>query len=96
MGFLQQFHLVIKYKKDANKKAVDMLSRPPISASVVFQNVSLSLECYDEQYVNDNDFKKIYAKLTSGSPVDNYYMQAKLLYHLGKMCIPIDEKVHVI
>jgi len=43
MGFFQQFHLVIKYKKGANKKVVDMISCPLISASVFLQNVSLSL-----------------------------------------------------
>jgi len=76
MGFLQQFHLVIKYTKGASKKVADMLSHPPISisTSVVLQNVSLLLECYVEQYVNDDDFKEIYEKL----------------------CIPIDERVHVI
>ena len=35
MGFLQQFHLVIKYKKGTQNKIADMLSRPPIVASVV-------------------------------------------------------------
>ncbi len=29
MGFLQQSHLVIKYKKGNTNKLVDMLSRPP-------------------------------------------------------------------
>lgn len=35
MGFLQQFHLVIKYKKGTQNKIADMLSRPPIVASFV-------------------------------------------------------------
>ena len=35
MGFLQQFHLVINYKKGIQNKFADMLSRPPISASIV-------------------------------------------------------------
>jgi hypothetical protein len=29
MGFLQQFHLVIKYKKVRKNKVADILSRPP-------------------------------------------------------------------
>jgi hypothetical protein len=28
--------------------------------------------------------------------VENYCMQGKLLYHLGKICIPTSERVHVI
>ena len=50
-----------------HKKVADMLSRPPISAFVVLQNASLSLEGCVEQYGNDNDFKEIYAKLNRGS-----------------------------
>jgi hypothetical protein len=40
MGFLQQFHLVIKYKKGTRNKVVDTLSRPPITASIILKNVS--------------------------------------------------------
>lgn len=28
--------------------------------------------------------------------MENYYLQGNLLYHLGKLCIPDDERVHVI
>ena len=96
MGFLQQFHLVIKYKKGTSNKVVDMLSLPPISASIISHNASLSFESYVEQYANNDDFKEIYAKLTHGSQVDDYHLQGKLLYHLGKLCISIGERVHVI
>jgi len=49
MGFLQQFHLVIKYKKDTQNKITDMLSRPPIVASVlILQNSSLMHDRYKE------------------------------------------------
>ena len=37
MGFLQQFNLVIKYKKGTQNKVVDMLSGHPISAYIVIQ-----------------------------------------------------------
>ena len=73
-----------------------MLSRPPISASIILHNASLSFESYVEQYANNDDFKEIYAKLTHGSQVDSYHLQGKLLYHLGKLCIPTRERVHVI
>lgn len=73
-----------------------MLSSPPIPTSIVFPNVSLSLESYAKRYANGSDFKEIYAKLTHVSQVDNYYLQGNLLYHLGKLCIPSDERVHVI
>ena len=75
MGFLQQFHLVIKYKKGTSKKVADMLSRPPIVASIVLKNASLSHEIYIEQYAADDDFKEIYEKLTNGTQVEDYYLQ---------------------
>jgi hypothetical protein len=72
MGFLQQFHLVIKYKKGTSNKVVDMFSRPHIDASIIFKNASLSHDSYVEQYANDEDFKEIYEKLTHGAQVENY------------------------
>jgi hypothetical protein len=94
--FLQQFHLVIKYKKGTSNKVDDMLSRPPIVASIVLNNTSLSHDRYVEQYSIDEDFKEVYVKLTLGAQVHNYFLQGKLLYHLRKLCIPTSERVHVI
>lgn len=74
----------------------DVLSHPPITAYIVFQNTYLYFGSYDEQYVVDDSFKEIYAKSTHGSRVDNYHLQVKLLYHLGKLCIPTSEIIHVV
>ena len=38
MGFLQQFHLVIRYKKGIFNKVADMISRPIISALVILKH----------------------------------------------------------
>jgi hypothetical protein len=67
MGFLQQFHLVIKYKKGTSNKVVDLLSRPPIVASVILKNTSLSHDSYVEKYAIDEDFKEVYVNLTLGA-----------------------------
>jgi hypothetical protein len=91
MGFLQQFHLVIKYKKGTSNKLVDILSRPPIIASIILKNAYLSHDSYIEQYPIDEDFKEVYMKLTLGAQVENCCLQGKLLYHLGKLCIPTSE-----
>jgi hypothetical protein len=91
MGLLQQFHLVIKYKKGTSKKVADMLSRPPIVASIILNNVSLYHDSYVEQYVLDEYFKEVFEKLTHGAQVENYCLQGKLLYHLGKLYIPTSE-----
>jgi hypothetical protein len=96
MGFLQKFHLVIKYKKGTSNKVEDMLSRPPITTSIILKYTYLSHDNYVEQYAIDDDFKEVYEKLTHGAQVENYCLQGKLLYHLGKLCIPTSERVHVI
>ena len=67
MGFPQQFHLVIKYKKGINNKVIDMLSRPYLNASIIFQNISLAHESYIEQYARDSDFMDIYDSMTHGA-----------------------------
>jgi hypothetical protein len=67
MGFVQQFHLVINYKKGTSNKVADMLSRPPIIASIILKNNSLSHDSYVEQYAIDEDFKEVYEKLTHGA-----------------------------
>jgi hypothetical protein len=67
MGFLQHFHFVIKYKKGTSNKVVDMIFRPPIVASIILKNASLSHDSYVEQYVVDEDFKEVFEKLTHGA-----------------------------
>jgi hypothetical protein len=96
MGFLQQFHLVIKYKKGTSNKVTNMISRPHIVASIILKNTSLSHDRYVEHYAIDEDFKEVYEKLTHDAQVENYFLQGKILYHLGKLCIPTSERVHVI
>lgn len=66
MGFVQQFHLVIKYNKGVTNKVVDMLSRPYLNALVVLHCSSLKHESYIEQYSTYVDFKDICEPLTHG------------------------------
>ena len=90
MVFLQQFHLVIRYKKGIFNKFFDMLSRPIISASTLLKNDSIVHESYIEQYAHDIDFQDVYASLSKGNQVEekDYHMHKNLLFHLGKLCIP--------
>ena len=67
MGFLQQFHLVIKYKKGTSNKVADMCSKLPIATSIILKNTCLSHDNYVEQYAIDEDFKEVYEKLTHGA-----------------------------
>ena len=98
MGFLQQFHLVIKYKKGIQNKVANMLSRPPISASIVIQQSPMVHSSYFKQYTNGGYFKEVYESLMHGSQNEelDYHIHYKLLYPLGKICIPQSETVQVI
>ena len=98
MGFLQQSHLVIRYKKGIHNKVADMLSRPIINASTILKHKSVMHESYIEQYAQDVDFKDVYATLIHGKQVEelDYYVKDQLLYHLGKLCIPQTERVNII
>jgi hypothetical protein len=98
MGFLQQFHLVIRYKKGIYNKVVDMLSSPIISASVILKHSPIMHEIYVEQYALDTDFKEVYEILCHSNHVEelDYHVHDNLLYHLGKLCIPQGERINII
>ena len=97
MGFLQQFHLVIRYKKGIFNKVDDVISRPIISASTLLKNDSIVYDSYIKQYAHDVDFQDVYASLSEGNQVEEkyYHMHNNFLFHLGKLCIPQGERLSV-
>jgi len=98
MGFLQQFHLVIRYKKDIHNKVANMFSRPIINASTILKHTFVLHESYIEQYAQDIDFKYVYATLSQGKKVEelDYHVKDRLLYHCVKLCIPQIERIKII
>lgn len=98
MGFLQQFHLVIKYQKDVQNKVADILSRPVVNTLLVMKNTSLAHDSYAEQYVKVDDFKEVYDALTKSVHNEGVecHLHNNILYHLSKLCVPRDERVNVI
>jgi hypothetical protein len=98
MGFLQQFHLVIRYKKGIFNKVVDMLSRPIISASFILKHSPIMHESYVEQYALDTDFKEVYETMCHSNHVEELdcHVHNNLLYHLGKLCIPQGGRINII
>ena len=63
---MQQFHLVIKYRKHVQNKVTDMLSRPVVNPFLVMKNNSLVLDSYVKQYAKDDDFKEVCDALNKG------------------------------
>jgi len=81
-----------------HNKIAYMLSRPIRNASTILKNNSVIHESYIEQYAQDIDFKDVYEILSHGNQVEelDYYIKEKLLYHLGKLCIPQTKRVNII
>lgn len=75
-----------------------MLSRTIINASTILKHNSIIHESYIEQYAQDTDFRDVYATLSHGKQVEelDYFIKDKLLYDLGKLCIPQIERVNII
>ena len=90
MGFLQQFHLVIMYKKGIYNKVADMLSRPIVNSSIILKHNLVMHESYIEKYAYDSDFHDVYESLSQGNQNEelDYHVHTSFLYHLCKLCIP--------
>jgi hypothetical protein len=106
MGFLQQFHLVIKYKKGNTNKLADMLSRPPTSNITTLGTLMhmdpFTHDAYKEAYTEDEDFKEVFQQLQGQIHVEegdnkvDYHLQNGLLYKLDKLYVPKGEILHLI
>ena len=66
-GFLQQFHLVIRYKKGIYNKVTDMLSRSIVNSTIILKHNPIMHEIFIEQYVNDSDFQDVHEILSHGN-----------------------------
>jgi hypothetical protein len=106
MGFLQQFHLVSKYKKGNTNKLADMLSQPPTS-KITAMGTLMHMEpfthgAYKEAYTEDEDFKEVFQQLhgqiciEEGDDKANYHFHNGLLYKIDKLCVPKGERLQLI
>ncbi|KAH9291640.1 hypothetical protein KI387_043172, partial [Taxus chinensis] len=100
MGFPQQFHLIIKYKKGVTNKLADMLSRPPfLSAMGTLTLLEPFLcEAYQEGYEQDPNFAEIFQQKPPSegfAPRGEYYFQDGFLYKNEKLCVPKGERVQL-
>ena len=96
MGCLQQFHLVINYKKGNTKKLSNMLSRPPTSKLTTLGNFmqmeSFTHDAYKEAYLEDQDFREVFQQMKSqihlhnGDITTEQHIQDGLVYKLDKLC----------
>jgi hypothetical protein len=67
MLFLQQFHLVIKYKKGNTNKLETTLSCTPTSMNTTLGTLMhmdpFTHDAYKEAYIEDEEFKEVFQQL---------------------------------
>ncbi|GJT73573.1 transposon ty3-I gag-pol polyprotein [Tanacetum coccineum] len=88
--YLQQFNIVIKYKKGVHNKLADMLSRPPLPTLSLTVFMQVQPSCHDEyasEYKNDPDFHRAIEDI-EGSNSTEFTWQGNLLYKGVLLCIP--------
>jgi hypothetical protein len=101
-SYLQQFHLVIKYKKGSTNTMVDCLSRPPsFHALTVLTTSHLGFQTWASQYPDDPNFGHIYKSLqhpTSSNlvPLQYFHIKEGLLYKFDKLCVPHDHHLSLL
>jgi hypothetical protein len=106
MGFLQQFDLVIKYKKDSTHKLADMISIPPTSNIITLVTLMhmdhFTHDAYREEYTKYEDFKEVFQQLQGQIHIEegdrkvDYHFKNILLYKLNKLYVPKCEQLQLI
>lgn len=73
MGFLQQCHVVIKYKKINTNNFCNMLSKPPtskiINLGTLMHMEAFTHDAYRDAYSEDEKFKDLFQQFQSWSHV---------------------------
>jgi hypothetical protein len=92
MTYLQQFNLVIRYKKGAQNKPADMLSRPPVTSiclSIVMEVQPNMHDNYKQLYAEDLDFSEV-VKIVKADKPSEFTFRGELLYKGSQFCVPKD------
>lgn len=95
MTYLQQFNIVIKYKKGVHNKLVDMLSRPPITTLCFSVFMQVQPSCHDDyadEYMKDPDFKRAIEDLEYRRSQSEFIWQNGLLHKGSLLCVSKTEE----
>lgn len=92
-SYIQQFHLVIKYKKGSSNKMADFLSRPPPTSLAILEIRCANFDHWKEQYVTDPDFQETWTALQNSTVVNqtpflDYHIKNGWLYKFNLLCVP--------
>jgi len=86
-SYIQQFHLVIKYKKGSTNQMAHLLSRPPIRVMQILVIRCATYDSWKDKYPTDPYFGPIWnallqSNVVNQTPVLDYHVKYGWLYKL--------------
>ena len=92
-SYIQQFHLVIKYKKGTSNKMADLLSRPPAQVLHILEVRCATYDAWKDMYATDLAFGEIWEALQHPTVINqthflDYTIHDGWLYKLNQLRVP--------
>ncbi|WVZ97710.1 hypothetical protein U9M48_043224 [Paspalum notatum var. saurae] len=85
--FIESFPYIIKHKNGKDNIIADALSRRYTMLSQLDFKI-FGLQTVKDQYVDDADFKDVFAHCINGRPWRTFHTQDGFLFHANKLCVP--------
>ncbi|WVZ93940.1 hypothetical protein U9M48_039889 [Paspalum notatum var. saurae] len=85
--FIESFPYIIKHKNGKDNVIADALSRRYTMLSQLDFKI-FGLQTVKDQYVDDADFKDVFAHCMNGKPWGTFHIQDGFLFRANKLCVP--------
>ncbi|WVZ89884.1 hypothetical protein U9M48_036233 [Paspalum notatum var. saurae] len=85
--FIESFPYIIKHKNGKDNVIANALSRRYTMLSQLDFKI-FGLQTVKDQYVDDADFKDVFAHCINGKPWRTFHIQDGFLFHANKLCVP--------
>ncbi|WVZ63799.1 hypothetical protein U9M48_013404 [Paspalum notatum var. saurae] len=91
--FIESFPYIIKHKNGKDNVIADALSRRYTMLSQLDFKI-FGLQTVKDQYVDDADFKDVFAHCMNGKPWGTFHIQDGFLFRANKLCVPASLEPH--